>query len=318
VLVARESRLGFQGDPFDDDTGLYDLGTRLFDPALGRFTTRDALFGEPMAPVSLNRFVSGAGDPVSNIDLDGLCAMPDICGPTSQSASGRKTQARIARTAVRSQSSSASQYTYYNKVTYTNYSAAIKKYTPPKPRPPKPPARAHISFDRTAFIDRLSRWGGTAGLLHTALEGAGNAAIRQTPASRGVVGGLAQLVRSAGFRRLGRGINAVNATASFLEHRSGGDSSGRAAVRAGAELVGNAGGAAVAGAVCAGLVACGVATVALATAGTIVVGGLAALLTLPPKRATNLGVQPARSYTFHGLSFDWFCNRPGVYSATGC
>jgi RHS repeat-associated protein len=42
------SSLGFQGDPLDADTG--DLGTRLYDPSLGRFTTRDVLFGDPMAP----------------------------------------------------------------------------------------------------------------------------------------------------------------------------------------------------------------------------------------------------------------------------
>jgi RHS repeat-associated protein len=64
---------GFQSDPTDADTGFVDMGTRLYDPVMGRFSTRDVLTGEPTAPMSLNQYVYGADSPVSMTDPDGMC-----------------------------------------------------------------------------------------------------------------------------------------------------------------------------------------------------------------------------------------------------
>ncbi len=62
----------FQGDLTDPTTGLVDMGTRLYDPGLGRFTSRDVLFGESQRPTSLNQYVYGWDNPVSLTDPDGM------------------------------------------------------------------------------------------------------------------------------------------------------------------------------------------------------------------------------------------------------
>lgn len=68
------SWLGFQGDPTDPDTRQVDMGARWYDPGLGRFSTRDALFGDQAAPMSLNQFVYAQANPVSMWDPTGYHA----------------------------------------------------------------------------------------------------------------------------------------------------------------------------------------------------------------------------------------------------
>ena len=45
-------------------TGQVDMGTRLYQPGLGRFTSRDSVFGDAKAPMSLNQFAYGLMNPV--------------------------------------------------------------------------------------------------------------------------------------------------------------------------------------------------------------------------------------------------------------
>ncbi len=71
--TGEQSRLGYQGDLTDPDTGLVDMLTRLYDPAIGRFISRDVLFGEPERPLSLNQFAYGDGNPITYSDPLGLC-----------------------------------------------------------------------------------------------------------------------------------------------------------------------------------------------------------------------------------------------------
>jgi RHS repeat-associated protein len=77
----------FQSDLTDKDTSLVDMGARLYYPALGRFMTRDLLFGDLKTPLSMNRYIYGADDPISRIDPDGLCPRdpdnPGVCSQTS-------------------------------------------------------------------------------------------------------------------------------------------------------------------------------------------------------------------------------------------
>ena len=56
--------LGFQGQPTDPATGLVDMTTRSYVPSLGRFASRDVLFGGYRHPLSLNQWIYGADDPV--------------------------------------------------------------------------------------------------------------------------------------------------------------------------------------------------------------------------------------------------------------
>ncbi|HWL38012.1 MAG TPA: RHS repeat-associated core domain-containing protein, partial [Frankiaceae bacterium] len=48
-----------------------DMGARSYLPSLGRFTSLDTVFGDPMQPSTFNRFLYGAGDPLGSIDPDG-------------------------------------------------------------------------------------------------------------------------------------------------------------------------------------------------------------------------------------------------------
>jgi RHS repeat-associated protein len=57
---AQQSLLGYQSQPTDPSTGLTDMGTRLYDPAMGRFTERDVVFRTPTNPLTLNQYAYGA------------------------------------------------------------------------------------------------------------------------------------------------------------------------------------------------------------------------------------------------------------------
>jgi len=55
----------------ENPTGLYYFGARYYDPATGRFTTRDAVFGDLSDPQSLNRYSYCRNNPMKYIDPDG-------------------------------------------------------------------------------------------------------------------------------------------------------------------------------------------------------------------------------------------------------
>ena len=55
-----------------------DIGTRLYAPSLGRFTTRDVVFGDSTAPISLNQYVYGVASPLTHTDPTGMCP-PQWC-----------------------------------------------------------------------------------------------------------------------------------------------------------------------------------------------------------------------------------------------
>jgi RHS repeat-associated protein len=74
-----QGHLGFQGQLTDALTGQVDMLTRNYEPTLGRFDTRDVLFGDPLDPTSLNQYVFGVGNPISNSDLTGMCPNPAVC-----------------------------------------------------------------------------------------------------------------------------------------------------------------------------------------------------------------------------------------------
>ena len=65
----------FTGEQSDDETGLVYLRTRYYDPALGRFITRDYFPGFAEAPQSLNRYVYCQNDPVNLTDPSGEIAI---------------------------------------------------------------------------------------------------------------------------------------------------------------------------------------------------------------------------------------------------
>jgi RHS repeat-associated protein len=71
-LESTPASLGFQGQLTDQATGAVDMTTRYYLPELGRFTTRDVLFGGPRKPMSLNQFIYTEANPMSHWDPTGM------------------------------------------------------------------------------------------------------------------------------------------------------------------------------------------------------------------------------------------------------
>ena len=64
--------LGHQGDITDAATKQVDMGTRWYAPGQGRFTSRDVLFGELSAPMTLNQFAYAGKNPITMWDPTGM------------------------------------------------------------------------------------------------------------------------------------------------------------------------------------------------------------------------------------------------------
>jgi RHS repeat-associated protein len=72
----------FTGEQADASTGLEYLRARYYDPAVGRFISRDSYGGSAGQPQSQNRFVYVEGNPVGHVDPTGLAKATD-CGFTN-------------------------------------------------------------------------------------------------------------------------------------------------------------------------------------------------------------------------------------------
>ncbi len=66
------SALGMQAQLTDPLTGQVDMGARNYEPTLGRFSSRDVLFGDPTSPMSLNQFVYATDSPITFTDPTGM------------------------------------------------------------------------------------------------------------------------------------------------------------------------------------------------------------------------------------------------------
>jgi RHS repeat-associated protein len=79
---AQQSLLGYQSQPTDPTTGLTDMGTRLYDPSMGRFTQRDTIYGDPSSPLTLNQYAYGNDSPLTYTDQTGMYADTSGCTTT--------------------------------------------------------------------------------------------------------------------------------------------------------------------------------------------------------------------------------------------
>ncbi len=66
-----QARFGYGGEERDDETGLVNLRARYYDPAIGRFLSRDSLPGAATLPQSWNRYSYTENDPINHLDPSG-------------------------------------------------------------------------------------------------------------------------------------------------------------------------------------------------------------------------------------------------------
>jgi RHS repeat-associated protein len=85
ATVPTNGAFRFQSDLADSATGQVDMLTRYYQPTLGRFSSRDVLFGDPTAPSTLNQSVYGVVNPITYSDPTGMgaCTMANECATLS-------------------------------------------------------------------------------------------------------------------------------------------------------------------------------------------------------------------------------------------
>ena len=109
------------------------MGTRFYDPGMGRFSTRDVLFGDPLAPMSLNQFVYGYQNPVRYNDPTGMVPADSTGGSCVTRKCTTKTK-ELEANPIDVQESESFHPTQPRVV---NSMQAETTFTPPKPAPPK-------------------------------------------------------------------------------------------------------------------------------------------------------------------------------------
>ncbi len=128
---ATSSLFGYQSQPTDPTSGLVDMGTRLYDPSQGRFTTEDTLTGDPLNPVSMNQYAYADDSPLDFTDPDG---QRPICVGCSVSKTNHLTYTWAAGYAA-SQGDAAAASVLRNQADYWAH----------HPSPPPPPAPIVVS-----------------------------------------------------------------------------------------------------------------------------------------------------------------------------
>ena len=61
----------YRGEQCDSDLGLYYLRARYYNPATGRFMSRDPEDGKALDPATLHKYLYAGGDPVNMMDPTG-------------------------------------------------------------------------------------------------------------------------------------------------------------------------------------------------------------------------------------------------------
>ena len=80
--LGTRQKVKFTGEALDPQTGLYFLGTRYYDPLVGRFISKDPLPGLAPLPQTTNGYAYALSNPVNQIDPSGLAAEPVSSGQT--------------------------------------------------------------------------------------------------------------------------------------------------------------------------------------------------------------------------------------------
>lgn len=73
-----ENNYRYTGEQFDPNLGFYYLRARYLNPNQGRFVGMDSWMGNDDTPATLNKYLYGNGQPVSNIDPTGLLSQGEL------------------------------------------------------------------------------------------------------------------------------------------------------------------------------------------------------------------------------------------------
>jgi RHS repeat-associated protein len=68
----------YRGEQYDSDLGLYYLRARYYNPATGRFLSRDPNEGQRRNPMSLHKYLYANGDPINRLDPFGREVMLEV------------------------------------------------------------------------------------------------------------------------------------------------------------------------------------------------------------------------------------------------
>lgn len=71
------------GHYFDEETGLYYVAARYYDPDIGAFISEDPAPGVPERPITFNPYVAFNANPTTYVDPDGRQALPYLSGAES-------------------------------------------------------------------------------------------------------------------------------------------------------------------------------------------------------------------------------------------
>jgi RHS repeat-associated protein len=90
----------YRGEQFDSDLGLYYLRARYYNPATGRFMSRDPEGGKRGDPESLHKYLYADGDPINGIDPLGRMELFDTARILAVDAAKTFVLTRIAASTV--------------------------------------------------------------------------------------------------------------------------------------------------------------------------------------------------------------------------
>ncbi len=74
-----DNPLKYCGEYYDDESGLYYLRARYYDPKVGRFVSQDEEEGDITNPLTLNRYAYCAGNPLIYVDPSGRVCREQLC-----------------------------------------------------------------------------------------------------------------------------------------------------------------------------------------------------------------------------------------------
>jgi len=219
-ITGTQGWLGYQGDPTDVITRQVDMGTRHYQPSLGRFSSRDVVPGDPLSPMSLNQHAYGVMNPITMWDPTGMagCNAHDTDTKNCSREVRRELDARV-------------------RWSFHDY------YVSPPPPEPAPPIAYNVNAS-TAAREAGSWATAAAGVAASAVTGLGSAITQEgryifNSAGAGFINGRAaqswiaradaklgsvwaRAARSGVFRWGGRGIAGLGGVLTGIDAHSEG------------------------------------------------------------------------------------------------